>query len=247
MTIQQIINNLLEIIISVENNNKKQNLEFPLEFTFHHVLERIENNLVSLDVLIKNNVVRHDHAIGLISRNLLSDFILTGFMILESGNEEELISKLYSNLHADLKKMDSYIEIQKESGKLSEEEYETIKKKYSEENTIHAYIRKYGSEIKDKIPTNKLIFQTFLKSENQNGWRRHIVDAYDLWIFFSKYEHAGWFSYDFTRELKKDKIEHNIHFVLLCTTLMASSCYDLLKNEAALSEAINLYKTIYSS
>lgn len=247
MNIQQIISKLLEIITST-GTNKEQNLEFPIEFTFHHILERIENNLVSLDILVKNSLVKHDHAIGLISRNLLSDFILTGFMILESNNENELISKLYLNLHADLKKMDSYVDIRKNFGKINKEEYETIKKKYTEENTIYAIIRKYGSEIsQSKIPHNNQIFQTLLKSENQNAWSKHIIDAYDLWLYFSKYEHLGWFSYDFTRELNNKKIETNLYFILLNTTLMASSCFDLLKNENSLSESISLYKNIYES
>lgn len=243
MNIQQSISRILEIISSNDDLNK-EDLDFPVEFTFYHLLERIKDNLISLELLSKNELVLHDHVIGLIIRNILSDFITTGYIILESKDLDELTDKLIAHLNADIRKMDTHIETLKVHNYIDAEKYETIKNKYSQNNSITEYIRNQSAELKEKkTPNNKMIFETFLQSENQLQWNQKIIDAYDLWLFYSKYEHIGWFSYEFTREINHNKISNNIKFTLLCTIIMTGSCYELMNNENALSQTIEFYRS----
>src|SRR6056297_2132943 len=137
------IGSILEIINPVIGKDLAEKNNFPKGFTFFHVLERVQLNLSSIQTLAKEDIVKHDHGIGLISRNLLSDFIVTGFIIKHSESEDDLYTSLYSLYISDLKKMDSFLQMFKDAGFVTDSDLTRFKEKYSDDKHIYKVIRDY--------------------------------------------------------------------------------------------------------
>lgn len=240
-----IIAEILKIINPILIKYLDQKINFPVEFTFYHVLERIKFNLESLQILVKDNITKHDHAIGLISRNLLSDFITTGFIIKLSTSEDDYYSNLYSLYDSDLKKADSFLNMYKDAGCVDDDEWKNYNEKYSDENNIYKLIRDYCKDLDIKsFPTTRKIIERFLKSEMNDPWAVQIKKSYDTWGFFSKYEHIGWYSYDLSRNADKSIVIERLNSVLCNTSILVGSCLDTLKEEQAMNDSVDLMKKI---
>jgi len=239
--IQEILS-LINPILSKGNSS----INFPVEFTFKHVLERVQMNLESIHVLTKDSIFKHNHAIGLLSRNLLSDFITTGYIIRLSKSDDEYFANLYSLYETDLKKADAFIKMYKEAGYINEDTYREYHNRYSENNKIYKQIRDYRLEfgIKD-FPQTKKIIEDFLKSDLTDYWAAQIKKSYDIWTILSKYEHIGWNSYDATRIIREADANKRLNIVLLNTTIMIASCCEILKEEKAMKAAMEMIKNNY--
>lgn len=247
MKIQQIIVELLKIINPTFSKEFDEKHNFPVKFMFFHILERIRNNLNSLKVLIEDDTQNHYHAIGLICRNLLTDFISTGYIILDSKQENEMIGKIYSQFKSDLERIDSYLNHQLELNLISLESYKEINDRYNDSENILSEIKKNIVELNVKgFPQMMQIIKILHKSEEINAWKNFIIESYDLWIFFSKYEHFGWYSYSLTRFSENDIKNERIKKVLFYSTIMASSCFDILKLELERNSTIKLLEKIHS-
>jgi hypothetical protein len=246
MKVNQNIQEILSLINPVLSKELNSSIEFPVEFTFYHVLERVQMNLDSILVLTKDSIIKHNHAIGLLSRNLLSDFITTGFIIRLSKSEDEHYSNLYSLYDSDLKKADAFIKMYKDAGYIEENSYSEYNNRYSNENHIYKLIRDYRIEFGTKdFPATKSIIECFLKSDLTDAWALQIKKSYDIWTLLSKYEHIGWNSYDATREITETDILKRLNIVLLNTTIMIASCFEILKEENARITAMDMIKNNY--
>lgn len=244
MNSQQIISELLELINPLFTKEIEQKNDFPIGFTFYHILERIRSNINSLGKLESDSIIKHNHAIGLICRNLLTDFITTGYIILDSKNEDEMKSKFYTHYKSDVEKTDSFLQTQKEIGNITEEDFQNLNKKYLQEDNIHYIIRKNSSNKKGAFQIKQII-EKFGTSDTNNIWKNCIVGSYDLWFYFSKYEHFGWNSYYLTRNQTSNKIEYRLKEVLFYTSIMTSSCFEFLKQNDKLTQSIELVKKIF--
>jgi hypothetical protein len=170
-TIQNIIDTLTDIL----NDNHEKNLDFPIEFTFMTILERVKFNLNSIQLLIEENYTKHDHAIGLLSRNLLSDFILSSYCLRFSDDEEDLKSKLYSLFYSDLKKVDNFLLLMKKGNLLTGNEYDEYKRKYATDNHIYKLINEEYSIIKPQsIPPISEIIKYFIESNHEDEWAHQV-------------------------------------------------------------------------
>ena len=235
---EKIIEEILVIIEPFLSKNK-QKINVPYELAFHHLLERVGWNIKSLSLLIRKDIIKHDHVIGLILRNMISDFLISGFIILTSKSKNEVIDKLYSLYNADIKKVGSFLKMIMKAGLFSEEEFKKYENNYKE-------IRDYCDKNKpEKIPTISGIIELILKSELKDHWFKEIKNSYDTWVFYSKYEHFGWFSYETTRNIDKTKTINTINSVLRMTTTLIGSCLEILGEKKAMKESIKLMEKCY--
>lgn len=197
----EIIEKILRITNPILSKNIDESNNFPVGFTFYHVLERVNFNLESIRVLVEDGITKHEHAIGLLSRNLLSDFITTGYIIRLSKSDDEFYMRLYSLYDSDLKKAKSFLNLYLDAGFIDNEEVEKYNEKFNDENNVFKKIRDYCLEfdIKKRFPPTNEIIEEFFKSGLNDLWAEQIKRSYDTWAFLSKYEHLGWHSYDFTR------------------------------------------------
>ncbi len=220
---------------------------FPVRFTFRLVLERLEINLSSLGILVESDLLRHNHSIGLICRNILSDMITTGYLIKLSTSEENLYERLYSLYHSDLKRTDSLIRLYQEADVLSAEEALAYREKHAMPNTMYRAIREYVEEYKpNPFPGTTLAIKQLLALKKNDAWTIELKHSFDIWTFYSKYEHLGWYAFEWTRPLERTKVELRLKSVLRLAALLQSSCLEMLDKKEALSESMALYGELYT-
>lgn len=241
-----LLGKLINVLDSILKDELSKHKEFPKEFTFFHVIERTKCNLDSLQLLIDDDVSRHEHAIGLIKRNLLSDFITTGYILRLSDSKEDLISKLYSLYHSDLKKVKDYIERSKST--IPEAAYEKFASDFTNNDHIFGQIQEYykAHELKS-FPTTTTIFDYFFKIENKDIWIKLLIDSYDLWLLLSKYEHLGWYSYAATRNIKRELFDERLRRVLLNASIMIAGCLEILGKQEEMKAVLAIIREYYSN
>lgn len=239
---------------------------FPVHFTFRLVLERLESSLGSLDLLTGNDPIRHYHATGLICRNILSDALTTGYIIKSSvvvrnrreeldesasdqtdksstALEEKLHEKLYALYYDDLNRTDKFVALFNEVGALSKEDVEEYHAKHAMPNSMFKLIRDYAQEFGTKsLPSSAEMIKSLLKSDNKDHWVRELQLAFDIWTYFSKYEHLGWHAYDLTRDMDNSKVHSRLKSVTRLAALLQSSCHEMLEQKEALNESLAVYK-----
>ena len=104
MTNKETISQLKRISLLILQKHWGGSVDHLVKFTFTLVLERVYKNLCSLEILI-DDVSIHDHAIGLIGRNLLNDFITISFIIKnQNGRWNDVKEKLNSLHYTDVQK-----------------------------------------------------------------------------------------------------------------------------------------------
>ncbi|TXI81592.1 MAG: hypothetical protein E6Q44_04075 [Flavobacteriales bacterium] len=249
---------------------RQDKVQFPVHFTFMLVLERLETSLESLELLVENNPLQHEHAIGLICRNILSDTIITGYIIKSSelverqpkeadspasdrgvqsstDLEGRLHKKLYSLYYDDLQRMVRIAELFQKAGALSDEEAQRYNAQFQKTTSMYKLIHDYAKEFNiEPFPPNTLIFKWLLQSNQQDGWIKELQSSFDVWIYFSKYEHLGLHAYEFTRDLDPKKIESRLKLVLRLAALLLSSCLEMLGKEDRLEESMAIYRQLLS-
>ncbi|MES2286098.1 MAG: hypothetical protein V4547_10450 [Bacteroidota bacterium] len=244
----KIIKQILEIINPIMDKNKAKDFDFPSEFTFFHVLERIKFNLESLDLLVGSDMIKYEHGIGLICRNLLSDFITIGFIVKLSKDEEEYYVNLYRLYYTDLSKAESFLNMYLKAEIVTEQDLIIFRNKKKNPEEIHKLIFDYAAEYNiNKFPSNAGIIELFIQSKLNDQWISEVINSYDIWTFYSKYEHIGWSSYNFTRNTEKTKAVQRLLSVLKKTTLLLSTCLDKLGETESLIKSNELHEVIYKA
>lgn len=244
----EIIKQILKIINPIMDKPKSKDLVFPTEFTFFHVLERIKFNLESLDILVNANIIKHEHGIGLICRNLLSDFISIGYIVKLSKDEDDYYVNLYRLYYTDLSKAETFLNIYLKAQIATDEDVKIFRDKKNSHEEIHKLIFDYAAKYKiQKFPQTSTIIELFIQSKLKEKWSTEIINSYDMWAYYSKYEHIGWSSYAFTRNTEKIKVVLQLQSVLKKTTLLLSTCLEKLGETELLVESNELIKIIYKN
>jgi len=221
---------------------------FPVSFTFRLALERLESSLGTLEVLVKEDALRHDHSIGLICRNILSDAIATGYLIKLSTSEENLYENLYALYHDDLKRTDSVVKLFREGNVLSAEEATRYSEKHAMPDSMYKVIRDYHEEHKPKaFPSSTNVIRQLLATKKDDPWSIELQRSFDIWTYYSKYEHLGWYAYELTRNLDSTKAASRLKSVLRLAALLLSSCLEMLGQKAALEESMALYRKLLTA
>src|SRR5690606_21067917 len=148
----------------------------------------------------------HDHSIGLICRNILSDAIATGYVIKLSRSEEEMQENLYTLYRDDLSRTDNYVDLFHKAGVLSLHEAEQYAANHALPNTMYKLIRDSHDEYNSKkFPNNTAIIRRLLAWKKNDPWSIELQRSFDIWTYYSKYEHLGWYAYELTRNLDSTK------------------------------------------
>lgn len=201
MTPNSILTEAIQIIKPVLSGRVQSSEEFPVQFTFRLALERVYFSLESLHALLSTQSLNHDHAMGLIARNLLSDYLIISYLLKRHSDPKEREKLFYSLYNDDRKKLESTMNNYKKGGFISDNEFDTYQENYSK--GIHAEIKQYcalnGCK---KFPLTAEIAEWALGNREKDSGAMEMVEAYDTWIYYSKYEHIGWHSYAFTRSSK---------------------------------------------
>lgn len=241
---------------------------FPVQFTFRLVLERLESSLGSLELLLGNDPLQHYHATGLICRNIISDTLTTGYLIKSTAIlndhpedsdslsikdpatpsttlEERLHEKLYALYHDDLGRTDKFVDLFRGAGILSEEGAKYYRAKNAMPNSMLKLIRDYAEEFGIKsFPSSMAMIKSLLKLDPQDPWIKELRLAFDIWTYFSKYEHLGWHAYDLTRDMDRNKIHSLLKSVIRLAALLQSSCLEMLGHKEALKESLAVYNEL---
>ncbi|WP_018344263.1 hypothetical protein [Cytophaga aurantiaca] len=250
MDLDKSITEILNLINPILIKDESSTLNFPIQFTFHHVLERTTVSLESIRILMKSGISAHDHAIGLLSRNILSDFIIVGYISKFSKNEDDMIDMLNNFYNADLKKVDTYIETLKKLKIAPEGLQEHHLNKYLTDNSVLNYVRtNINTGKSSKTNTNFIISEIhkkFSEKESQDFYDIQIIKSYDTWLLLSKYEHLGWYSYEFTRNLYTEILTKRFSFVLYSTLMLITFSLGNLQEENIKRSVDELIKNIHS-
>lgn len=201
MTLNSILTEAIQIIKPVLSGRVQSSEKFPVQFTFRLALERVYFSLESLHFLLSSQSVNHDHALGLIARNLLSDYLIISYLLKRYSDPMEREKLLYSLYHDDLDKVERTMKRYLKEGFISKKDFETYTTNYSE--GIYSEVKEYRElNAGEKFPSIADIAEWALKNREKDSRAMEMVAAYDTWIYYSKYEHIGWHSYAFTRDSK---------------------------------------------
>ncbi len=236
------IQRIAQLVLKADLEKK---VDFPVTFTFMLTLERLDRVLDSLSVLIHQGMWKHEHSIGLLLRSILSDFIPIAYMV-KFSRLEELEGNLYSLYKSDIKKVESHIERFRKGGLVTEEEADRYRVNISQEDAMHKLVKDYCAEHEVKsFPSNGTIADTALSAQPASGLAKKIQQAYDLWFYFSKYEHIGWYSFDLTRRPDKRILESRLCDVLRIGVILLGMCVEMLKHADGLKDVQALLKQVY--
>jgi hypothetical protein len=245
---KEIIQKMLDIINPIMNQDKSRQLDFPVEFTFFHALERIQYNLHALDLFMKTDILKYEHGIGLNCRNLLSDFITLGYIVKLSKDLDEYYVNFYRLYKSDFKKTENFLTLFTKAEIVTKEYQKKYDERKNDPNDIYKIVFDYADQFELKpFPSNAGIVGQFIDSKKNDLWTKEIINSYDIWIFYSKYEHIGWHSYGMTRDTSMDKAIERLKSVLNKTTILLSSCLETLNEEKQFRLATELMKQVYNA
>ncbi len=204
---------------------------FPTEFIFVHSLERLRRNLRTISLLINKDPIENEHGIGLSIRNILTDLFTIAYLRDYSNDIEELTTNAYNLFYQDIDLILKVARTQSEIGQLPQEAYKNHLNIIETEGNL---LNKIKTESKGKFPKTSEIYNKYYSKDTNKELHSTITNAYDMWLYFSKYEHIGWYSYEITRTpLGYNKFEKVILTALGYTIISAKISAEKLKKEEA--------------
>jgi len=215
---------------------------FPQEFTFILSMERLDRGLESMDELIPKGLQRHEHAIGLISRTILTDFITLAFVV-NFSNIEEVESTLYQIYWSDKELVDKHMKRFSDAGVLSIEEHEQYIACENQEGSFQHRVNEYYLNNEPKrFPAFAHILDKVFRDRPMKPLAFEIRNAYDQWFLLSKYEHMGWHSFALSRTLDVKDVEARVRRALYYSLLLLQICLEMLEENDLNAKAGLLFK-----
>lgn len=208
------------------------------EFIFVLFLERLNGNLNGVKVLLSNYQDELEHSLGLILRNILTDFFILSYLSKSNIKDDELENKIIALFYSDYIKNESNKKLLANTPFASSNESSNTSKLEVDKDRLSKFIiEEFNKRKLKKFPnTAKLIIIT--KEEGfKSNWDRYIIKAYDLWLFYSKYEHISMSYYNFVRLINPSNKSANIKASIEIAYIMVASCLTYL-NEKDLSEKV---------
>lgn len=246
MLLQEVIDRSIQVLTPLVEKEYEKDLDFPSKLVFFHTVERILRNLHLLRILTNEITPETEHGINLVLRNMLSDFIVNCYVINKSKDLDESDDFFTSLIHLDIQKIDSYIKCLNEHELITKEECE----KYfndQESNPLRneVFERKRQKKLKN-FPNNKSIFESLVSnnSSTEGNWKQDIIDAYDIWVLLSKYEHIGWNSYQVSRIIEGEKVESRILITIKKVLFLGGNIFEYLDEKFDPKEIVNIWENI---
>lgn len=170
-----------------------------------HAVERFKWSLDSLKVLVEDNLIKNNHVIGLILRNMLTDAYTFAYLYhYDNGKSEQ--EKLYALYYSDITNYSGFMQLLKNTKAISDDDYNRFIDLTENDASILKHVTTYCKDngISPIIKTSKIV--TWLLEDRKQNRNKNINNLYDLlnnsyrlWIRFSKHEHIGYYSYAFSR------------------------------------------------
>ena len=192
----------------------------PFEMLLYCLLERLRHVSLSLEFLLQDSgrINAHEFAIGVLLRSAMLDTLigidLTNHLVkLSSSADEEIrdeLNKIAIEQLADgFQKTFDHVNSQLEDKIITKEElarfYKTMVERYP------LFFEEYAfDETAPKLRHKRFKApQALYKVNKQGGTKELVHSVYDLYLFYSKYDHVNIFSLDFIR-IDKDHRGENI-------------------------------------
>lgn len=227
-----------------------------VEWTFLHALERVDRGLHSIQTLVKENLVEHEHGIGLISRTLLSDFLIIGHCV-RISNQAGIEAELMLLFRDDIDKVEAHVKRFNDNGQFTTEEYLDYPIGGRLNRTIGDEVDEYyeknpdrvdenGRAVKKRWYNNAQIAEHAMKMKPPSGLAVNIWRAYDQWFYYSKYEHIGWHSYVLTRGNTRQMMEERLRRILLRTSVLICMCFEMLERRDELERSFLIMNRLFN-
>lgn len=246
MSVNKIIDLSIGVLEPLIEKEYGENLEFPSKLMFFHTAERILKNLYSLELLTKEISFKTEQGISLVLRNMLSDIIVNSFVINNSKDFNDSDNLFTSLIHSDFKKLESYFKCLQDHEIITEDEFNDFWKENNLDAIKHYVFSRYKKNELKKFPNNKIIFESLVskKSTTSKTWKKDIIDAYDMWVLLSKYEHIGWNSYKITRSIDSEKIKLRVLMTIKLSISLSGNIFEYLDEDYNPKELLEVYKKI---
>ncbi|MEZ5013666.1 MAG: hypothetical protein R2794_05190 [Chitinophagales bacterium] len=207
---------------------------FPVKFLYFHGMERLYQSLNTIILILRGKPFDHGHALGLVMRNIISDFLILSYIYHKPKGEEERIDLAYDLYRSDIATNDRYIDYAYKNGMLNEELYNNYKNMHTADGSLIKLIKDSSSNM--RFASMKDISEYFASQDESEIIASLVVKAYDYWALFSKNEHIGWNSYNFTRPVNNSMLVQWLYTVVDYIATLTLLCCDILEEkEKALS------------
>jgi hypothetical protein len=225
---------IIELIESFHNEIKESSqkyvntkISFPTEFIFVHSIERLKRNLKSILILIKDDPFENDHGIGLAIRNILTDLFVVAYLRDYSKDEDDLTTKAYNLFNDDIDQITRFAKTVSGVGQVPVNAHQDYLNIIATEGTL---LNKIKTESKGDFPKTTQIYRDNYLKDADKELHHTIVNAFDMWSYFSKYEHIGFYSYEVTKNpIVGHRKERNILLGLGYAIISAKVSFDMLK------------------
>lgn len=221
------IRGIIEPVLSAKHDKE---IDFPEEFTLYLSLERIRNNVRSLLPLLTANMPDHDQGIGLLSRTILTDFLSIFYILHIDLDPLEAYFRLY---HSDQRTIANHARFVSALGPQTAYTEKNYQLSAARVGSWQQKVANYFKEktAKDFIKTAKIAEQVTAKANSDRrlpSWE-YVLEAYEQWFYYSKYEHMGWVSYRSSRNIAPAMIAARVGIALKFGLLNLVNCLEALK------------------
>ena len=242
---ESLLKYISDLNIQIESLGAKEEVTqtFPVKFLYFHGLERLYQSVNTIILIIRGKPVDHAHAIGLVMRNIISDFLILAYIYHKPKNDEERIDLANDLYRSDIATNDRYIEYAYKIGMLNQEMYNNYKNLHTDDGSIIKLIK--DSSLNVRFATMKDISEYFASQGEADIIGSLVVKAYDYWALFSKNEHIGWNSYNFTRPVNNSMLIQWLYTVVDYIVTSTLLCCDILEEKEkafSINEAFKAFR-----
>ena len=223
----KLVKNLDELMKNLGEEKTQKQTELGLLL----FISRNYSSLKSALYLLQQYEPTFDHALGLIFRNILTDFFLV-MNIRYNTNGREEIDWVMEGYFIDCEtKIDKYVALAKESELTTVENIKKATENLNDKATISGVIRekKQNRKIESKSFQTSTLFKNLLKNPGvENHIKKEINNAFDLWKFYCQYEHFGLKSSEVTRNVSEKMFNSRIESIIIYSILSIRTCLTAL-------------------
>lgn len=205
------------------------------ETTFlFHALNRLLKNLHSIIILLESSPYDNEHLIELGLRNIMTDLFVVRYVFSNREKSLELIDDLY---YDDVKRSIEFFKLMEGNGGIPIGYNKILENEYGKEDWyVNAKSRMKKTE--KRFPSSSEIFKMY-KNVSDDEVLKRMFNAYDKWVYFSKSEHIGWFSYLKINSSKDDYYMEKRLLECLCSAMYSAIISLQMLNDMKSLDLIN--------
>jgi hypothetical protein len=237
----ELLNNLDELMKNL-GEKKTQN---QTELGLHLFMSRNYSSLKSAQYLLQQYEPAFDHALGLIFRNILTDFFLVMNIRFNTNGQEEIELVMDGYFIDSETKIDQYVALAKKCELTTVENIEKATENLNDKATISGVIRekKQSRKIDSKSIQTSAIFKNLLENPRvEDHIKKGIKNAFDLWKYYCQYEHFGLKSLEINRNVSEKMFNSRIESIISYSILTIGTCLTALAKKEEEEHLANLFQ-----